>query len=109
MRINKLLIQDYIPNYGETGNWKYWKFPFNNFFIALIPQKSLSYSNGSITFNTPFGVVSNKSCVVAMGRWNNQHVWLDGGLLNDNQITLQLGNNYNGTNMTNVLLLGEYK
>lgn len=110
MKINPSLIDlsTVTPTYGATGNWVYWKFPISKFFIAIIPQKSLTFSSGSLSIALPFECVSTKSVALAMGRWNNQHIWIDGGIASNSTVVLNLGNNYSGTNMTNVLVIGEY-
>lgn len=98
------------PINGTTDNWVWWKFPDSKFFVAIIPQISLKYTNGAINIATPFIINDNKSAVVAMVRWNNTSDYMSGGTLSDQSIILQLGiSSFTGTNMTSVILAGEYR
>lgn len=109
---NSKILKNYlmnIPSYGENSIWKYWKFS-NKFYIAIVPQVKLTYTNGSRDITLPFKVVKNKSAVAVLLLWEYVNAYPTGGLIDDSTVRINLGNaqSFNGDNQTTIIVIGEY-
>ena len=109
---NKEILKNYlenVPTYGENNIWKYWKFS-NKFFVAIMPQIELTYTNGSRDGAWPFKVVKSKSAVSVLLLWQYINAYPTGGLIDDSTVRINLGNaqSFNGDNQTTVIVIGEY-
>lgn len=109
---NKEILKNYlenVPTYGENNIWKYWKFS-NKFFVAIMPQIELTYTNGSRDVALPFKVVKSKSAVSVLLLWQYINAYPTGGLIDDSTVRINLGNaqSFNGDNQTTVIVIGEY-
>ena len=95
---------------GSSGNWIYSLLP-NNFFIAFIPAKQLTFTNGECVIPLPFNAIYNQTSVVAMPVWSAVgDAVIHGSVIDNANVKLQMWDNtgalYSGPNLTEVIVVG---